>query len=51
MNPVPVSVAALMVTGAVPVDLRVRGCDAVVFSSTLPKPMLVEFTLSVAVPA
>ena len=51
VNPVPVIVAALMMTGAEPVDFKVRGCDAVVFTSTLPKAMLVAFTLSVAVPA
>ena len=50
-NPVPLTVAELTVTGAVPVELRVSACVAGVFSATLPNPIEVEFRLSFAAPA
>ena len=41
LKPAPVTVAALMVTGAVPVDIRVTDCGvAAVFTVTLPKARL-----------
>jgi hypothetical protein len=40
VNPVPVSVAALTVTGAVPVEVRVRDCVAVAFNTTFPNDTL-----------
>jgi hypothetical protein len=45
-KPVPVSVAALTVTDAVPVDVKVTDCVDVVFSVTSPKGRLVELRLS-----
>jgi hypothetical protein len=50
-KPVPVMVAELMVTGAVPVDVRVTDCVAEVFTCTLPKAMLVALILSVGTAA
>ena len=47
----PVNVAALMVTGAVPLELIVTDCVAGVFNTTLPKEMLVALMLSVGVRA
>jgi uncharacterized protein (UPF0212 family) len=47
LKPDPVTVAALMVTAAVPVDDRVRVCVVGVFTFTLPKPMLPALTVSV----
>jgi hypothetical protein len=45
---VPVSVASLIVTGAVPVEVRVTGCGvAAVFATTLPKATLLVLMLSV----
>jgi hypothetical protein len=49
VNPVPVSVAALMVTGAVPEEVRVRDCVAGTSTPTLPNATLVALTLSVGV--
>src|ERR1700689_2945706 len=46
-NPVPVTVAALTVTGAVPVDVNVTDCVAGMLSSTLPNARLVALMLSV----
>ena len=40
-----------MVTGAVPVELKVRGAVPVFPTVTLPKLILVALTLSVAIPA
>ena len=46
-KPVPVRAAALMVTGTVPVDVKVMGCGvAVVFTTTLPNAKLVALMLS-----
>jgi hypothetical protein len=50
-KPVPVSVAELMVTGAVPVELRETDCVAAVFTCTFPKAMLVGFIFSVGTAA
>jgi hypothetical protein len=46
VNPVPVTVAEFTVTGAVPVDVRVRDCVVVVFPVTLPKLKLAALTVS-----
>jgi hypothetical protein len=52
VKPVPVSVAPLIVTGTVPVEVRVTDCGgAAVFSNTLPKATLVALTLSVGTAA
>lgn len=51
VKPVPASVAALMVTAAVPVELKVTDCVADVFNTTLPKEMLVALMLKVGVNA
>ena len=51
VKPVPASVAALMVTGAVPVELKVTDCVADVFNRTLPKEMLVALIFRVGVNA
>ena len=50
-KPVPVTVAALTVTGAVPVEVRVSDRVAGVFNATLPKAMLVALMLKVGVAA
>ena len=50
VKPVPVIVPELMVTEAVPVDVRVIDCVAGEFRKTLPKPTLVALTLRVEVP-
>jgi hypothetical protein len=47
VKPTPVSVAALIVTGAVPVDVKVTDCVAAEFTTTLPNPTLVALMLSV----
>jgi hypothetical protein len=47
VNPVPVRVAALMVTGMPPTEDKVRGFTDCVFTVTLPKAMLLAFMLSV----
>jgi hypothetical protein len=49
-KPVPVSAAALTVTDAVPVDVKVTACVEVAFTVTSPKARLVALTLSVDVP-
>ena len=51
VKPAPASVAAFIVTGAVPVDDRLRVLVAGVLTATLPKFKLVALTLSVAVVA
>jgi hypothetical protein len=52
VKPVPVSVAALIVTGAVPEDVKVTDCSvAAVFTAALPKVRLVALMLSVGVAA
>jgi hypothetical protein len=51
LKPVPVRVAALRVTAAVPVEDRVSVCVAAVFTLTLPKDRLDELTLSVGTAA
>lgn len=51
VKPVPVNVAELTVTAAVPVDVRVTVCVAAVFTSTLPKATLVALMLSVGAAA
>lgn len=48
---VPVNIAELMVTGAVPVDVKVTDCVAVEFTSTLPNGTLVTLMLSVGTAA
>ena len=50
LKPAPVTEAALIVTAPVPVEVNVTDCVAGVFRSTVPKAMLVAFTLKVAVP-
>jgi len=45
-KPVPVSVAALMVTGVPPTDDNVRDFTDCVFTVTLPKPILLAFVIS-----
>jgi hypothetical protein len=49
-NPLPATVAALIVTAAVPVDDSVKVCVVAVFTLTLPNPMLPALTPSVTVP-
>jgi len=51
VNPVPVTVAPLIVTDAVPVEFNVTDCVAGVLSVTLPKLKLVELMLNVGTPA
>ena len=51
VNPDPVNVAALTVTGALPVDERVSVCVAAAPTFTLPKDKLDALTLSVGVAA
>lgn len=46
VKPVPVRVVALIVTGAVPVEVKVTDCVAGVFSVTLPKATFVALMLS-----
>jgi len=45
VNPVPVSAAALTVTGSVPVDVKVTDCVAAVFTATSSKTKLLVLTL------
>ena len=45
VNPVPVSAAALTVTGSVPVDFKVTDCVAAVFTATSSKTKLLVLTL------
>lgn len=49
-NPVPLTLAELTVTGAVPVDDSVTDCVAGEFIKTSPKEMLVALMLSVGTP-
>jgi hypothetical protein len=49
VKPVPVSEAALMVTGAVPVDVSVSDCFEAVLTATLPKLTLPALTLRVGI--
>jgi hypothetical protein len=49
-NPLPVTVAALIVTAAVPVDDSVKVCVVAVFTLTLPNPILPALTPRVTVP-
>ena len=51
LNPVPVSVAAVTVTGALPLDEMLTDCVAGVLRSTLPKATLVALSDSVGVAA
>jgi hypothetical protein len=52
VKPVPVRAAALIVTGTVPMEVKVTGCGvAAVFTKTLPKATLVVLTLSVGTAA
>lgn len=47
-NPVPKIVAPLIITGTVPVEVKVTDCDAAaVFTKMLPKAILVALTLIV----
>jgi hypothetical protein len=46
VKPLPVTVAALTVTAAVPVELSVTVCVEAVFTSTLPNATLVALTVS-----
>ena len=48
MKPLPITVAPLMVTAALPVDVSISVCVAGEFKFTLPKAIVVAFTLSVA---
>jgi hypothetical protein len=51
-KPVPVKVAALMVTAEVPVELKVTDCAvAAVFTETLPKETALELMLRMGVAA
>jgi hypothetical protein len=40
-----------MVTAAVPLDVSVRGCAVAVFTITLPNPIVVAFTVNLALAA
>ena len=51
MKPLPVSVAALTVTGAVPVEVKVTECVTAVFTVILPNVRLVVLMLSVGTAA
>ena len=46
VKPVPLKVAELMVTGAVPVEVNVTGCVDAVFTVTLPNVRLAALTVS-----
>jgi len=48
VNPVPVTAIALIVTGAVPVEVNVTDCVVTVLRFTDPKAMLAAFTFNVA---
>lgn len=50
LKPAPVTDAVLIVTAAVPVEVNVRVCVADVLRFTVPKAMVVAFTLKVGVP-
>ena len=51
VNPVPLTLAALTITGAVPVEDRIIDWVAGEFTRTSPKEMLVALMLNVATPA
>ena len=51
VNPVPASVAALTITGSVPVDVKVTDCVAAVFTAMSSKTKLLVLTLSIDVAA
>ena len=51
VKPVPLSVAELMVTGAVPVEVNVTGSVEAVFTVTLPNARLVGLTVNVGTAA
>src|SRR3984885_10030942 len=51
VKPVPPSVAELMVTGAVPVEVNVTGSVDAVFTVTLPKARVVALTVNVGTAA
>lgn len=51
VKPAPVSAAALMLTGAVPIEVRVIGCVAVAFTATSPNGTLVALMLSIGIAA
>jgi hypothetical protein len=50
-KPVPVSVAPLMVTGAVPVEVKVKDCAVGVLTTMLPNAKVVAPALSVGIAA
>jgi hypothetical protein len=50
-KPLPVRLAELIITGAVPVDARATDCVAAVFTSTSPNGMLVALMLSLGTAA
>jgi hypothetical protein len=50
VKPDPATATSLMITATVPVEDKVSVCVVAVFTLTLPKPMLAEFTLSVGTP-
>jgi hypothetical protein len=50
-NPAPVSVAPLIVTGRIPVEVNVTGCMADVFTTTSPNATLVALMLSAKIAA
>jgi len=49
VKPVPLTVAALTVTAALPVEVRISVCVAGEFKFTVPKAIVVAFVLSVGV--
>lgn len=51
MKPDPVRDAALIVTGAVPVEVKVTGCDTGVFTGRMPKSRLLVLVPRVGVAA
>ena len=51
VKPAPLIAPALMVTAAVPVELRVSDCVVAVFTFTLPKAIVPELRLSVGTAA
>jgi hypothetical protein len=51
VNPVPLTAAALTLTAAVPVDVRINDWVAGEFKFTLPKAIVAAFMLSVGTPA
>jgi hypothetical protein len=47
-KPLPLALTVLTVTGELPVEVKVTGCDTAVFTRTLPNPIDVAFTLRAA---